>query len=236
MGCYIPIEQLNYVASKYVERYYRLIGRDTDGYFPPIDPTILAEQVLNLELQYLPLSIDGSILGMAVFESTELVYTLSNGNMETVTLDEKNSVIDTALLGPEHTGRRNFTISHENAHHVLEREFPGSQGITCKRKAHVLYRRSNRYDPVEWRADALASMMLMPRPLILDSMRRFGLPINIDMINRVFRPELFAKFEQVALFLGVSKQALCIRLKQLKMVRKEYLANPYDLVNVYMDD
>jgi len=39
--------------------------------------------------------------------------------------------------------------------------------------------------------------------------------------------------EILADFLGCSKKALAIRMKQLGLLKKEYLDNPFDLVTVY---
>ena len=42
----------------------------------------------------------------------------------------------------------------------------------------------------------------------------------------------------MAEYLGVSKQALAIRLNQLGLLDrdKDYLANPYELVRIYVDE
>ena len=236
MSDYIPREQLELIAGKYTDRYFLIMGRKPDGFLPPVDPTILAQQVLELNLHFLPLSVDGSILGLSVFDTVEFEVSYSDGDIENISLGEKDIVVDAGLLGDNYTGRRNFTIAHENAHHILNREFRRGRTNPYYRRFHISYRRRARHDPEEWRADTLASMMLMPVPLILDCMHRFGLDQGIDILNCVFRPAEYERFVQMASYLGVSKQALCIRLKQLKLIRKEYLANPYDMVNVYMDD
>ena len=41
--------------------------------------------------------------------------------------------------------------------------------------------------------------------------------------------------EHMAVFLGVSKTALSIRLTQLGLVDKNYFGNPYDLTDIYCD-
>ena len=235
MSRYISREELGLIAKKYTDRYFRMVGKDSDGFLPPVDPGLLAKHILDLNLQFLPLSLDGSVLGLSVFDHIDLEVSFADGTTETVTLGEKDIVVDTELLGEHYTGRRNFTIAHENAHHILNREFPSRKEIYRHRCVHVLYRRKTRYDPEEWRADALASMMLMPKALVMDCMRRYDLGY-IKILNKMFYPEEYEKFELIASFLGVSRQALCIRMKQLNLVRKEYLANPNDLVNVYMDE
>jgi len=37
-------------------------------------------------------------------------------------------------------------------------------------------------------------------------------------------------------FLGVSKQAMSIRLKRLGLLKKDYLQNPYALADIEMED
>ena len=236
MSEFIRQDQLEYIAEKYSDIYFRTVGRMPDGSLPPVNPTVFAEKILGLRLRFFPLSIDGSILGLSVFDPIEYELSYTDGTVETVNLDAKDIVIDTELLGDEHIGRRNFTIAHENAHHILNSEFQEYHHDYLNRSVHVFYRRQAQRDREEWQADTLASLILMPKPLILDCMRRFGLNDSIQILNRVFRPEEYVKFERMANFLGVSRQALCIRLKQLKLIRKEYLARPYDMVNVYMDD
>lgn len=56
------------------------------------------------------------------------------------------------------------------------------------------------------------------------------------MLNRVFRPNSYAAFCTMAEYIGVSKQALEIRMKQLNLLGRSYLSNPYALVDVIMED
>lgn len=46
-------------------------------------------------------------------------------------------------------------------------------------------------------------------------------------------PGVYKRFDALADFLGCSKKALAIRMKQLGLLKKEYLDNPFDLVTVY---
>jgi Zn-dependent peptidase ImmA (M78 family) len=100
-----------------------------------------------------------------------------------------------------------------------------------------MYRRKKEaHDWGEWQADTIASGLLMPRQLILESLPRFGLGERIDMLNRLYRPIEYKRFCELADYLGVSKQALSIRLKQLNLLGKDYLANPNELPRVYCDE
>lgn len=57
-------------------------------------------------------------------------------------------------------------------------------------------------------------------------------------INRTGCPycshnKVLAGFNDLADFLGCSKKALAIRMKQLGLLKKEYLDNPFDIINIY---
>lgn len=56
------------------------------------------------------------------------------------------------------------------------------------------------------------------------------------MLNRVYAAEDYSRFSDMADYMGVSKQALAIRLKGLDLLEREFLKDPYALVNVCPDD
>ena len=76
----------------------------------------------------------------------------------------------------------------------------------------------------------------MPEKLIRHSMESFCIGEKLEMLNRVFRPNSYVAFCSMAEFMGVSKQALEIRMKQLNLIGRSYLRNPYALVDVIMED
>lgn len=88
---------------------------------------------------------------------------------------------------------------------------------------------------VEWQANAIASVILMPIDIVKQAMFLFNLGDKIGMINKVYATREYEQFSAMADFLGVSKTALSIRLSQLGLVEKNYFNNPYDLTNVYYD-
>lgn len=52
------------------------------------------------------------------------------------------------------------------------------------------------------------------------------------MLNKVYCPAVYERFADMATFLGVSKKALSIRLRQLGLLEKDYLDNPYALTDI----
>lgn len=88
----------------------------------------------------------------------------------------------------------------------------------------------------EWRTNMLASAVLMPKDLILQYMREYGLGKKMRMVNRIFAARQYEAFSQIADKMGVSKTALAIRMKQLGLVDRNDLNNPYSLIDICCDE
>ena len=203
------------IADKYVQAYMALPDvRNTQIY--RIDPELLLEKVLGLNVEYQHLSYDGSILGMTSF--TEMGVHLN---------------FDSKLKG-----RKNFTLMHEGSHQIFKMLFPNDYGVTQK-SAGVHYYKANseRNKPIsdweEWQANTLGAAILLPENLIKQGMYLFSLGEKIECLNKIYFPGVYKRFDALADFLGCSKKALAIRMKQLGLLKKEYLDNPFDLVTVY---
>ena len=88
----------------------------------------------------------------------------------------------------------------------------------------------------EWRTNMLASAVLMPKDLILQYMQEYGLGKKMRMVNRIFAARQYEAFSQIADKMGVSKTALVIRMKQLGLVDRNDLNNPYSLIDICCDE
>ena len=123
---------------------------------------------------------------------------------------------------------------------ILNMVFPGEySGGTNARRA-LCYRlpqhgiRTRNWE--EWQVDNLCSAILMPAQLVRKNMALVGLPEKIDILNRIYRKETYLKFEEMSSVMGVSKQALAIRMRSLGLLEKEYLSNPHEMLNVYVEE
>ena len=208
------------IADKYVQAYMALPDvRNTQIY--RIDPELLLEKVLGLNVEYQHLSYDGSILEAFFFLDGKTV------------LVEKDLNFDSKLKG-----RKNFTLMHEGSHQIFKMLFPNDYGVTQK-SAGVHYYKANseRNKPIsdweEWQANTLGAAILLPENLIKQGMYLFSLGEKIECLNKIYYPSVYKRFDALADFLGCSKKALAIRMKQLGLLKKEYLDNPFDLVTVY---
>ena len=205
------------IAAKYVKAYMELPDvRNTKIY--RIDPELLLEKVLGLTVEYQHLSYDGSILGMTSF--TELGVQVLE--------DDDNKL----------RGRKNFTLMHEGSHQIFKTLFPNDYGVTQKSSGvHYYKANSERNKPIsdweEWQANTLGAAILLPETLIKQGMFLFNLGDKIECLNKIYSPEVYKRFEALADFLGCSKKALAIRMKQLGLLKKEYLDNPFDIINIY---
>lgn len=236
MSKYLSRADLERIGGTVVKQYYWAIPRQ--GTMPaPIDPVELAKVVMGLETRYLPLSEDGSILGMACFQETVLEMYDIDRKAYQVHLSERDIVIDRSLLDEDKIGRRNFTVAHELAHHILIRLYPEDYRHILNCRMHVLYRdtRQSR-DWEEWQADAMAAAIIMPAETIRCCMDMFGLGKKPDMVSSICRAKEFERFCDIATYLGVSKKALAIRMKQLGLLGEEYLANPSAPMDIWKED
>ncbi len=204
-----------------------------------IDPTLLAVGLIGLSLDFVHISLKGDKLGLTcldetgveVFDETDQPYIyMLDGNTILVEADLKT---DCRLAG-----RCNFSIMHETAHQIFGKLYPKEYG--GKEKKIHCYSPAHEQRPIknweEWQANALASALLMPRDMLLEDMKMFGLGEHIDILNSIYRPETFYKFRLLADYLGVSQQALAIRLKHLRLLDKEYLNHASDMLTIYMED
>ncbi len=166
-----------------------------------VDPTLLAEKLLGLKVVYRRLSRDGSILGLTA-PAPVAVPVLEDG-LRWYALDGRTILLERGLLSPWVTpGRRNFTLMHEVGHRLL-----GLGG--------------------EAPANRLASALLMPRSLLR---RRLAACIwrSGPLPDRRLDPDRWEAFCRLAETLGVSRQALAIRMEGLGLteLRQGWILRP----------
>ena len=205
-----------------------------------IEPELLLTKVLGLNIEYQHLSIDGSILGLTSFEEVE-VEIFDYADTDTfLLLDGKTVVVEEDLHNDStQTGRFNFTLMHEGSHQIFKKLFPTEYGCKLQTTSPIHYHmlNSEKKKPIkdweEWQANTLAAAILLPKDLIDYGMFLFGLGAKIKCLNRITDAETYEKFSALANFLGASKSALAIRMKQLNLLEKEYLDNPFAIMDIY---
>ena len=162
-----------------------------------VDPELVAEKLLGLRVAYRRLSRDGGILGVTAPESVG-VPVLEGGGRSWFFLDGRTILLEERLLSPWGSqGRRRFTLMHEVSHRLLDAALPRS----------------------EVQADYLASALLMPRALLRRNLRRLGWEPG-PLPDRRLDPDRYRACSALAETMGVSRQALGIRMENLGLLRQ----------------
>ena len=238
---YLSKREIESIAARVVNAYQGLVG-SKDHCVQPICPEILLQELLGLSISYRTLSTDGSILGMTAFEQIG-VRVYEKGEPTHFFLDGRTVLIESALTAPgTNPGRLHFTIVHEACHQIFRMLFPKEygSGTSCRRvycyTGSAIQHEIKPVDWEEWRVNSLAAAILMPPALLIEQMRIVGLPAKIRILNCVFAPKAHQAFVSIAEAIGVSKSALAIRMRQLGLLERDDLKDPYALVRVEMDD
>ena len=203
-----------------------------------ISPTILIEQLLKLKIEYGHLSLDRLTLGMTIPRSCgEVEIYNACDETEMYLLDGRTILIEQDLRDDiSQKGRFNMTQAHEAGHHILELLFPGEYSGGSKKYRYC----KETQKPVitdweEWQVDTLGSVVLMPKDLVKQALFMFGFEGRIPIINRKHAKKDYERFSMIADFLGVSKQALSIRLTQLGLVGINNYDDPDSLLDIFND-
>lgn len=239
MAKYLSRADLERIAESVVNRYCGYYGLSSRNACIPhsIDPEKLARDIFGLRISYLPLSAEGSILGMACFGETILQVDNGEGTMQRVQLSGRDIVVDNSLLETAQTGRRNFTLAHEIAHHVLVRMYPEEYRSLLNCRTHILYRHRDQIKNwEEWQADSIAAAILMPPLVLKHCMAVFGIGEKLDILSSSCRPTEYGKFCKVAAYMGVSRKALAIRMRQLGLLGRDCLKDPDQPLDIWRDE
>ena len=157
-----------------------------------------------------------------------------NGTVVEKVYPKGTVVIDNYLLRTDKSGRRRFTLAHEAAHVIFERMSPSAPGPCFNRgfdkdQNYTATELHERLNFCEVQTDRLASVLLMPRFLVEEVMKKYrnGAPIPL-YANSVMRKQDKLSVQKMADILGVSYTAFMTRLKHLHLVEhrnmEEYLA------------
>lgn len=236
---YLSRQNIEAIAVRVTNDYKNLIFSLNGQPVSRIDPEVLACDLCGFSINHFHLSKDNTILGMTSLNEIGVYVYDDDEQAVLYYFDGKTILIEKTIKDdPAQYGRYNFTVMHETAHQILGRSFPEAKPVSQRHS--VYYREHTLQYPVhdwrEWQADNLASALLLPIDIVLRALHRFDLAQGIDILNRIYRPKEYRQFCDMAKFLGVSKQAMAIRLKRLGLLKKEYLQNPYALANIEEDD
>jgi len=220
------------IGNRIFNAYRKLPCVSSHGHISRVDPDVVLNCILGIDIQYHHLSEDGQTYGMT--STGELGVELCDMD-ELFILDGKTVLIEKELLqNRKMICRCNFTKCHEASHHIFKMLYPkdyGSENDGTPTK--VYFSREHTYSPSqprdweEWQADTLASYILMPEYLIGQGMFWLGIGERIELLNKIYNPYMYNKFCMLAEMLGASKSALAYRMETLGLIKENHLDNPY---------
>ena len=234
MARYLTTDDLDAIADRVLRAYAGLPEVRAAGQLLYVDPELLLKALLGLAVEYRHLSADGTTLGITAFDEVGVEIC---DEEDLFFFDGRTVLIETGLLAEDQTGRRNFTVMHEGCHHILKMLFPQDYagGASARRVLRYRDTRSARTRE-EWQVDRLTSAILMHRDLVGQAMRLAGQDGRIDMLNALWRPKEYERFCRMCHLLGVSKQALSIRMMGLGLLGEEHLRHPNEILDVTMEE
>ncbi len=232
MSRYLSCKDLETIADGIFREYSGLPGAYEDGRLLYVDPALLLKELLGLTVEYRHLSQDRTVLGVTAYD--EIGVELCDEEEDLFFFDGKTVLVETDLLEGGQTGRHNFTVVHEGCHHVLKTLFPEDYAGSVDERRVLRYRDlRGRRSREEWQVDYLASSVLMPRELVENAMRITGQEGKINVLNPVWRKIEYERFLNVCWLLGVSKQALSIRMRRLGLLGEDQRRRPERILDVF---
>ena len=232
------------IGNRIFNAYRKLPCVSNHGHISRVDPDVVLNCILGVDIQYHHLSEDGLTYGMT--STGELGVSLCDMD-ELFILDGKTVLIEKNMLkNPKMAGRCNFTKCHEASHHIFKMLYPNDYGSENDgTPTKVYFSRERMYSPhqprdwEEWQADTLASYILMPEDLIRQGMFWLDMGEQINILNKKFSPYMYEKFCMLADMLGASRSALAYRMEKLGLIKENHLSNPYivfDRINIIKED
>ncbi|MFW2583491.1 MULTISPECIES: ImmA/IrrE family metallo-endopeptidase [Corynebacterium] len=155
----------------------------------PLDIEHFAEFQLDANIDYQELALDGSILGMSVFQDLKKSIVREGGAKADIVFPAETIVIDHEALRDSLESRARFTIAHECAHLILHQNIYYRDSL-MKYSSQSSYRpfiatfenvRTGTVDRAEFQTNYLGAALLMPRTPFSDAYQRLVPGIWCDL-------------------------------------------------------
>lgn len=246
------------LSKKEIEEYAEAIIKDYNPAFikepTPFNIDYFAEFYLGLNMDYVDLSNDHSIIGMMVFNDCFIpIYDAQNNNKKYIPVKEGTIIIDNSLLAENYLRRGRFTIGHESSHWILHRQiynytkdqicinFGDKQStIKCLNRdvEDIAQKKSflTDIDWIEWQADYMSSALLMPKcpfdMAVQQVLKKSGIKQGyiIKGMDHDLDIFIYNLTTLLADTFDVSIKAASIRLEKLGYIREKSLSQQLSLL------
>ncbi|MDD4474212.1 MAG: ImmA/IrrE family metallo-endopeptidase [Eubacteriales bacterium] len=197
---YYQKETLETIARHVISKYDGSLLRTPAS----IPVETIMELVYGLKIDFQFIRNNGRILGETVFEDMVVpIYERENEEgYKLIPVTAGTVIIDASLINNRGDGRFRYTCAHELAHWVIHKGFYTQSGETAAMTKAVKSSESDK--AIEWQADRLGSYFLMPKGVVKMAFYRNRNDRNI--------------VDTLALLFGVSRQAMEIRLVEMRLL------------------
>ena len=151
---------------------------------------------------------------------------LKNGKVKKVVYPRNTIVLDKYLLNPNEDNHRRFILGHEAGHILASRINPDSPACfhhftDRERMDYSMNDMRERYSIYEWQANIIGAALLMPRYVMIETLKRFNGGRRLPVYGEnIFHPREKAILCKMANALRVSHTALVIRLRDIGMLNR----------------
>jgi len=216
-----------YISNKELEQIALGLVQVSCGEPPPkrIDIDRIAAY-LGIDVVYEQIAEDDfDKIGFAADGRTPLIV-LRDGQRVSIVFPKDTVVLEKFLINRAENNRRRFVLAHEISHVLIRRADP-LRSVACFNRAYDMERTysvkelHDRLSLEEYQANAMAAMILMPRMVLTDSVRRHlrrnAIPVYGDCI---FLPKMKPALQKMSEELGVSYTAMLIQLRKYGLLEQ----------------
>jgi Zn-dependent peptidase ImmA (M78 family) len=204
----------------------------------PLHIIYFAKWQLGLEVKYRKLSESGNIMGLTAYCGVEIQLPV-NGEDNILLASEDTIYIEENLAHRDCEKYWRFTIAHECAHQILANLTEKRTGYSFRKafeqgKRYTSAQIKTAEDWLEWQANALGAVLLMPGCKIAPHMKYGRGKRMLTAFGNRFNTKDKKKINELANLFGVSFSAMKIRLGELGYITRrpeaEYLSDPCDIL------
>ena len=236
MRSYISNSELEELGETIVRTYLCKKGlHDTNC----VDIEGLVTEYLGLNIEYETFAEDDPNKIAYLSNGKRPIRVYRDGEVKEMLFPKGTAVLEKVLLYENESSRRRFTLGHEGAHSIIAKQNP-MQDVGCfysefdPERVYTYDERKELMSFSELQANRLASVFLMPRFILQKVMKKYECENGLPIYGwNVFAPKDKIKLRNIADCMGVSYQALVIRLKTLGLLiphdLTEYLENDLQL-------
>ena len=189
---------------------------DIDGIAAYLGITVVYEQIAESDPDKIGFASDG-VRPLCVWRY---------GKKVNVVFPKDTVVLERLLLNASENNRRRFVLAHEISHILIWRADPMRvaacfNSVYDTERTYSMAELHERLSLEECQANAMAAMILMPRVVLTDSVRRHlrrkAIPIYGDCI---FLPTMKPALQKMSVELGVSYSSMLIKLRKYNLLEQ----------------